>query len=149
VSLSKPSPSLLVHDLFPNVTYSRIFNMCNATPFKHNSVAGTGFWQRHTGYTLLLCDTDILVTVNIVITSTVKHSKWWRQRYHWQPLVVWIPCQQQACCQGNNHDYKHNLWMEFPSEIQPILCFCVCIPNQTRPFCRQIPKYKFKNRNCC
>ena len=39
VSLSKPSPSLLVHDLFPNMTCSRIFNMCNVTPFKNNSVA--------------------------------------------------------------------------------------------------------------
>ena len=37
--------------------------------------------------------------------------------------------------------------MEFPWEVQPILCFCLRIPNQTRQFCRQLSKYKFKNRN--
>ena len=38
-SLSKSCPSFFGHDLSPNITYHLIFNIRNATPFKHSSVA--------------------------------------------------------------------------------------------------------------
>ena len=37
--LSKSSPSFFGYDLSPNITYHLIFNIRNATPFKHSSVA--------------------------------------------------------------------------------------------------------------
>jgi hypothetical protein len=68
------------------------------------------------------------VTVNFVAKLTVILSRWYRRHYHWQPLVLEAPCQQQSCCQGlqdsvsiNLRWYYYNLKMKYTDTIRIVL----------------------------